>query len=1097
MRLFSTPLRAAPLTLGVMAALTLVVASIAIPPSADAQIYVYPQRPTQSNVRYFDFDWLQTDILIGDDAQEPERQSRFRHRHRQDEILGHEHQGLTHGPRRLGLADYQASALHMGYGFFDDFDEASSEPPPPRRSDGDEDEEPELEDVFQPTTLDDKSGGVRLYFYEQERTIAERAAASIDETYRELVDTFRFVPSTTLPYILYNSYQEFLQTNIFPVQEGVLGVTGRQDLELVLPYFGDHRLFEHISRHEMVHQFQIQKAREVVREAELSGDPLDAMPLWFIEGMAEYYALGGIDDETEMLARDLLLNPSARDGFVILEFFEDRPFSQLWTYKIGQIRIAFLEETYGEATVQKLFEQSHQLVGRRADGAPTRSFRALLAELTGDDVDTLAKRFEGWLKERAYQSYLDAEQDAADFTFLNADQGIMQRLATSPDGHLLMHRSIQPNTGQVRLYLTDHRNRSNQERIAADGTPGVESLHPVGPRNFDLTNEELVFLARSRGHDVLYTKPIDHRAERRNDNWSIDLSTGSRQRYRLSDHDIIAAESPAYSPDGQRIAFVGLDTDGQKDIFIFQALEDDDFIVTRLTNQPQAPRGLSWGPDGIYYTSDATEHHYFNLFRIDPDDGPGHPERLTFEPRDHYEPLALDNGRVFLGAYHDTRANLYELTDEGLVRRTDVVTGLFDVAAGPADGLWANYQFRGRRQPVSITADTLLDDDPIAQDDSDAGVPQPYPTQGLDDATDYEALSLTNWQLSSLFGVLGASSSGIFGQISMLTNDRLRNHAIFLNVLAFGDLDNTVFDLLYLNQESRLIWGTGLFQDVRYRIDQTFDDVEDMPRFLSGERFYGARGSLRYPFDRFSFLQGDLAIGGTSYFLRQGAINTLDQESEARADIDFVDQWEQRFDEHRFQVSPSLSLGYNTIRLHPGTGPIDGSSALLSTRLDLQPFDDEAHGSVRFDAERYFPIYDRMNLSFRTGLGSTFGGALSQQFFLSSFDTLRGVEFGDLDYLLGDQFFFTKLELRFPLNFLVRVPVFDIEGIVGADFGGAGQGLRDLWEWRAFSPVTGLNFGLGPLVFRLHFAKPVDIGAPQLPRDGDWITNFSLGWRYW
>ncbi len=1096
MRASSIPTSPTPLALGVLAALTLVIASIAIPPSASAQIYVYPQRPTQSNVRYFDFDWQQTDIRIGEDAQDPSSRAARRHHHAHDH-LSHETQLPDHAPRRYGLADFQSSALHFGYGGFpDDPDQTGSEPPPPRHERDDEDYE-ELEDVFEPTDLSDQSGGVRLYFYEEERIIAERAAASIDQTYRELVDTFRFVPSTTLPYILYNSYQEFLQTNIFPVQEGVLGVTGRQDLELVLPYFGDHRLFEHISRHEMIHQFQIQKAREVVREANLSGDPLDAMPLWFIEGMAEYYALGGIDDETEMLSRDLLLNPNPREGFVILEFFEDRPFSQLWTYKVGQIRVAFLEETYGENTLQEVFEQSHRLVGRRAQGAPTRNFRSLLAEITGDDADTLAKRFEGWLKERSYEAYLEATQDAADFTFLNASRGIMQRLATSPDGNLLMHRSIQPNTGQVRLYLTDHRDRNDQERVAADGTPGVESLHPVGPRNFDLTGDELVFLARSRGHDVLYTKPIDHEAARHDDNWSVDLSIGSRQRFDLSDHDLIAAESPTYSPDGERIAFIGLDAEGQKDIFIFQALDDDDFIITRVTDQPHAPRGLSWGSGGIYFTSDATEHSYYNLFRVDIDEGPGHAERLTFEARDHYEPLALDDGRVFVGAYSDTRANIYEYSDEGLTRRTDVVTGLFDVATGPGQGLWANYQYRGRRQPVSITADTFTDPDPIAQQDDDAEDPAPYPTMTLDDATPYEALSLTNWQLTSLFGVLGASSSGIFGQISMLTNDRLRNHAIFLNVLAFGDLDNTVFDLLYLNQEQRLIWGTGLFQDVRYRVDQTFDDVEDMPRFLSGERFYGARGSLRYPFDRFKFIQGDLAVGGVTYFLRQGAINTLDNQTEARGDIDFVDEWEQTFDDHRFQFSPSLSLGYNTIRLHPGTGPIDGSSALLSSRLNVQPFERESHGSLRFDAERYLPIYDRMNLSFRTGMGSTFGGSLSQQFFLSSFDTLRGVEFGDLDYLLGSQFFFTKLELRFPLNFLVRVPLFDIEGVVGADFGGAGQGLEDLWRWRAFSPVTGLNFGLGPLVFRLHFAKPIDIGAPRLPRDGDWITNFSLGWRYW
>ena len=44
--------------------------------------------------------------------------------------------------------------------------------------------------------------------------------------------------------------------------------------------------------------------------------------------------------------------------------------------------------------------------------------------------------------------------------------------------------------------------------------------------------------------------------------------------------------------------------------------------------------------------------------------------------------------------------------------------------------------------------------------------------------------------------------------------------------------------------------------------------------------------------------------------------------------------------------------------------------------------------------------------------------------------------------------------------------------------------------------VLGFNFGLGPLVFRLHFAKPIYLGVPYPNGDGSWVTNFSLGWLY-
>lgn len=53
------------------------------------------------------------------------------------------------------------------------------------------------------------SPGVRLYFYEAERGVAERAAPRIEVVYRELACRFGHVPGRTLPYVLYSSYREF------------------------------------------------------------------------------------------------------------------------------------------------------------------------------------------------------------------------------------------------------------------------------------------------------------------------------------------------------------------------------------------------------------------------------------------------------------------------------------------------------------------------------------------------------------------------------------------------------------------------------------------------------------------------------------------------------------------------------------------------------------------------------------------------------------------------------------------------------------------------------------------------------------------------
>src|SRR5690554_3038582 len=40
----------------------------ALSTDVQAQIFVYPQRPNQTNVRYFDFEWHHIDIMVGPNA---------------------------------------------------------------------------------------------------------------------------------------------------------------------------------------------------------------------------------------------------------------------------------------------------------------------------------------------------------------------------------------------------------------------------------------------------------------------------------------------------------------------------------------------------------------------------------------------------------------------------------------------------------------------------------------------------------------------------------------------------------------------------------------------------------------------------------------------------------------------------------------------------------------------------------------------------------------------------------------------------------------------------------------------------------------------
>jgi hypothetical protein len=1104
--------------------------AMALPLEAVAQVFVYPRRPNKSQVRYYEFDWQHVDILVGPEADTS----------RADD-LDRRVSEPTHAPDPRGApADNphvpapgmapRESPAPPGVGTGARTPSLEVSPQDTAAAAGGLDQGPpfserRLDPARDPRELlGARTGGVRLFFYEREREVAERAAALIVDAYVYLVGQFDYVPTQTFPYILYSSYQEFLQTNLFPLQEGTLGVTSPVDLKLTLPYFGDHQLFAHVSAHEMAHQFTIQKVRSATEAAGIWGEPLGAMPLWFIEGIAEYYAHRGIDPEAEMLVRDLVVNPDVELGFVLLDFFEDRPWSFLWTYKMGQIRAAFLEERYGKGTLQRILDEAPRLVGTVKGQPPLENFRALVSRATGQRPRQLSSEFEAWLKRRAYRAYLASEQSTPALEPIEGlELDFIDSLRASPSGNLLLLRSQDPTTGRSRLTLMDWRAPARDRFVAIDGVPGVESLHPVWGRNFDLTESALVFVAESRGVDVLYVQEFSHEAARAQtpptvkelpadhppvgtrqlaptatevipaepvETWEVRLRLGKRRKFDLGKKGLVAAYTPVFSPDGARIAFIGFDQRGLRDVYVLDRddAEADGFRLTRLTDDEYAERHLAWGKEGVVYTSDATSHGRYNLFRVRPE-APGQIDRLTSEARDHQDPTVLEDGRVLFTAYDRGRADIHEVVEGAVLRRTDIVTGLFDLSRGPEGGVWALHHRSGRKHPVRVLPQRLLNLERHPQPEPAA--PRQLVRRPLEGSVPYEALRPRNWELGPPFGFIGAGAGGIVGQVVASAADKLRNHALLLNVAVLGSFDLTDGYLVYLNQERRITWGTGLFQSLVFRQDQTFDEFQ----FPAGERFYGVLGSVRYPFNRFVYVQSDLSVGGVTYFLFPSVERELSDGALNPRRENLLPQWYAANAGPRFQTEATVRLGYDTINYAMGTGPIAGSSFMLEGSSAVQPLNEEVFGTVRLDAERYFPIFGRTHFFLRSGLGTTFGGRLARQFYLSSFDTLRGIPFGRTDWLIGRHFGFFTGELQVPLNAIIRVAILtDIEAIAGVDFGGVGQTPGEIWDRRVLSPVVGFNFGLGPLILRLHFARPIDTGAlAGLPAPrGEWVTNFSI-----
>lgn len=106
------------------------------------------------------------------------------------------------------------------------------------------------------------------------------------------------------PLILYASHPDFEQTNAIQGElgEGTGGVTESVRRRIVLPLGGPIGDTDHVIGHELVHAFQYDITTNP--NAPPGQTRAGLLPLWFIEGMAEYLSIGPVDPNTAMWMRD-------------------------------------------------------------------------------------------------------------------------------------------------------------------------------------------------------------------------------------------------------------------------------------------------------------------------------------------------------------------------------------------------------------------------------------------------------------------------------------------------------------------------------------------------------------------------------------------------------------------------------------------------------------------------------------------------------------------------------------------------------------------------------------------------------------------------
>ena len=967
-----------------------------------------------------------------------------------------------------------------------------------------------------------------IYFYPEEREAAEITGRMAERWYARLSTLLHHELEGRQPLILYATQTQFQQTNVVSgIGEGTGGVTEALRRRIVLPTGGTLGDLDHVIGHELVHAFQY----DMTGGASYGGGALPRasdLPLWFIEGMAEYLSVGPQAPLTAMWMRGGLQD-TTRDTLPTYAQLTDPRF---FPYRYGQALLAYVGGTYGDDRIGELLRAAARF------RTPDQAIRGVL-NLTPDE---LVARWHA-ATHRAYDP-LRPNTETPDrygpkVVGVKDDDVGQYNLAPSlsPDGSRMLFFSDR-GLFSIDLYLADARTGKVERQITRTAVdPHFESLQFIqSAGSWSGDGRQFVFAGISGGRPVLTL-------------YDVERGKVTREIKLPQLGEIL---NPSWAPDGSAIAFSAV-VGGLTDLFVYDLRADS---LQRITSDPFADLQPAWSPDSrsIAFATDRFTTRLddlavgrYALAVLDRATGrvaqvPG------FRGAKHLNPQwSPDGGSLFFLSDPDGITNVYRvgLADGGLRQVTDLFTGTsgitetspaISVAGRSGRLVYSVFRTNGYEIYAIDSAATLAGRTPPPPEGGAGMLPpreraSPQLVQLLNDPmtglpTDtafavqpYRAgLSLTYIGQPSL--IAGSSQFGTYvgGGASLYFSDELGDHNLVTGLQVNGGLKDITALLGYQNVERRLNWGlvaqqvpylTGAFAAGTTTLDgqQVYVEQELLQRQTNRD----IQAQLAYPFSTVQRIE--LAAGYTNI--------TFDNELRTRAFNLFTGE-QVLDDEEDLPAGDALNLGLASAALvydnsfFGATGPILGQRY----RLEVSP----TIGSLGFvsalaDYRRYFMPVRPFTLATRLlhygRYGSDGEDPRLQPLFLGYSGLVRGYHLGSFDasecdppasdpqacpvfdQLLGSRMAVGNLELRFPLLGVLGLG----SGYYGAlpldflVFGDAGLAWDTDNEPRftggdrraVYSAGVGLRFNLfGFAVLEADLVRPF-----QRP-DKNWVWELNL-----
>src|SRR5687768_2062376 len=332
-----------------------------------------------------------------------------------------------------------------------------------------------------------------IYYYPEEEAAIRLAAQMAERWYARLSKLLQHELRGRQPLIMYAAHPHFQQTNVLSgeIGEGTGGVTESAKRRVILPFAGGLAETDHVLGHELVHAFQYDLAAQTDLQGRPIGPGLQALPLWFIEGMAEYLSLGPIDSNTAMWVREA----SSRDAMPSIDKLDDPDF---FPYRYGHAFWAYVAGRWGDRAVGDLLRAA----------SPDGNFKAAIGAVLGVDDEQLTTEWHAATK-KAFAAVYETARPATSFgrSVISREQGGGELNVTpslSPDGKRVVFLS-EKSLFSIDMYVADVASgRVERKLVSTTSDPHFDSLQFLASAgDWAPDNRRFVFAALHAGQPVL------------------------------------------------------------------------------------------------------------------------------------------------------------------------------------------------------------------------------------------------------------------------------------------------------------------------------------------------------------------------------------------------------------------------------------------------------------------------------------------------------------------------------------------------------------------------------------------------------------------